>query len=182
MTTATLSHTPAQIGGIKRSNAYKALIAAGKTERKALRKCGVVEVKPVTDDSAKVAALVATGLYNEAEAKAVVAGQFFTPTQATQVDLTKPAKKAKKGVSLAKPEPVVEATSKTASDALVAQSGYAHGRGRVYVNAAIVEGIVRVLKTGTPEIVNTSGVGRVPAVVIFREDSGDVAVHNLYRP
>jgi hypothetical protein len=176
MTTATLSHTPTQIGGIKRSNAYKALLADGVTERKALKRLGVVKVKPVTDPATTVAALIATGLYSETEAQAVVSGQFFTPT-ATVTALGKSAKKAKKDV-----EPEPEATSKTAADALVAQSGYAHGRGRVYVNAAIVEGIVRCLKTGSPEIINTSGVGRVPAVVIFREDSGDCALHNLYKP
>ena len=44
---------------------------------------------------------------------------------------------------------------------------------RVYTNMAIVEAQVRVIKTGKPEIVSSSGVGRTKAVLIQRTESGD---------
>jgi hypothetical protein len=65
------------------------------------------------------------------------------------------------------------------ADALVEASPYKFAKGRVYVNSSIVEGVVRVIKTGKPEIVTTSGTGRTKAVLLVRQDSGDVSIQNL---
>lgn len=160
--------TPAQIGGIKRSKKFTALVNNGFDEAEALALLGVVA--PAADPAAeKVAALVATGAFTEAEARKVVEAQFFTPTATATVSLDKPAK-------------VAPPTSKEQADALVAQRGLAHTKGRVYVTGTILEAAARVLKNGKPEVVASSGVGRTVAVVIFREDSGDVAIQNLYQP
>jgi hypothetical protein len=163
MTATATVLTPAQVGGIKRSKKFAALVTNGFTEAEALSLLGV-PAQPADPAAEKVAALVATGSFTEAEARSIVEAQFFTPTAtATAV----------------KPEPV---TSKTLADNLVAQAGLAHTKGRVYVTGSILEAAARVLKTGTPEIIATSGVGRTKAVVIFREDSGDVALQNLFQP
>jgi hypothetical protein len=65
------------------------------------------------------------------------------------------------------------------ADALVEASPYKFAKGRVYVNSSIVEGVVRAIKTGKPEIVTTSGTGRTKAVLLVRQDSGDVSIQNL---
>ena len=65
---------------------------------------------------------------------------------------------------------------------LVEKKGYAFTSCRVYVNMSIVEATVRVLKTGKPEIITSSGVGRTKAVLIQRMESGDVSVQNLTKP
>lgn len=171
MTASTIATplTPAQIGGIKRSKKFQALVGNDFSEVEALAILGVTVQEP--DPAAeKVAALVATGAFTEAEARKVVEAQFFTPTATAKVDLTKPAKV------------VAPPTSKEQADALVAQRGLAHTKGRVYVTGTILEAAARVLKNGKPEVVASSGVGRTVAVVIFREDSGDVAIQNLYQP
>jgi len=56
--------------------------------------------------------------------------------------------------------------------------GYALNTGRVYLTADAVKAAGRVVKTGTPEIVATSG-GRSTHVLVFRTDTGDAAVQNL---
>lgn len=78
-------------------------------------------------------------------------------------------------------EPEAKAlSSQELAEALVAKSGMIHVRGRVYTTTEIIEAQVRVLKTGKPEIVRTSGDHRIKAVAIWRTDSGDVAaVQNL---
>jgi len=69
--------------------------------------------------------------------------------------------------------------AKNPADALVEKQGYKHTKGRVYGGPALAEAIVRVHKTGKPEIVASSGKGRVAAVVVFKTESGDVAQQNL---
>lgn len=65
------------------------------------------------------------------------------------------------------------------AEALVESSPYSYTKGRVYVTTSIIEACVRVIKTGKPEIVKTSGNGRTKAVLIKREDSGDASIQNL---
>lgn len=159
MSTTTL--TPAKIAGIRRSNAYKALIAEGKSPAKALKRLTRDQTPKADPNAAKIAALVATGEFTQAEAVQIVAAQHFTPTA------------------------VAKATKETSSDTadrLVAEAGLAHARGRVYVSPTIIEATVRVSKGGSPEVVATSGVGRTTHVVVFRTEGGDVALQNCYRP
>lgn len=74
-------------------------------------------------------------------------------------------------------------SSKDQADILVAQAGLLHARGRVYVNADLIEAQVRVLKSGKPEVVRNTGDRHTKGVVVFRMDSGDtVAVQNLAEP
>lgn len=114
--------------------------------------------------------------------KALIAADFSDEQALTLLGATAPApaKKAK-GKKKAKAQ-APELTAKQQGEALVAKRGLAFTRGRVYVNGSIIEAQVRVLKTGTPEVVTTSGVGRIVAVLVYREDSGDVAVQNLAQP
>lgn len=77
-------------------------------------------------------------------------------------------------------EPV---TSAEKSEAQVAKAGFVHTRGRVYVNAKVIEAAVRVLKTGSPEIVRNDGSHRTKAIAVYRLDAGDsVALQNLGEP
>lgn len=143
------------MANVKNTKKYKGLLAAGFTEEQALS-----FLSPAQDP--KVAALVAAG-FDVEQATRLAAGQYSTPA----------------GVGAVLAAPV---TSKDKADALVAQAGYAHTKGRVYVTGAILEAAARVIKGGEPEVVQTSGVGRTKAVVIFREDSGDAAIQNLVVP
>lgn len=118
--------------------------------------------------------------------QALVDAGLFTAEQAERLDASqaKPkkgkGKKAKKGKGKART--TADLTPKQAGEALVAQRGLSFTRGRVYSNSDIIEAQVRVLKTGKPEVVSTSGVGRIAAVLIYRETSGDVALQNLVKP
>jgi hypothetical protein len=141
----------------KRTKKYAALLGVGLTEDAALRQLGVVAA------DTRVADLVAAG-FTQADAEAAVALADGTTS-------TTPAPVA----------PVAE-TSKSVGEALVAQRGLAFSSGRVYVNGGIIEAAARVLKTGAPEIATSSGVGRTKAVLVFREESGDVALQNLRQP
>lgn len=75
--------------------------------------------------------------------------------------------------------PVTPLSSKERAEALVAEKGFEYTKGRVYCGPTMAEAIVRVHKTGKPEIVTSSGVGRTKAVLVYKEDSGDVALQNL---
>jgi len=103
------------------------------------------------------AALVA---YNAAEALRVGEG----PTKTAKV--TEPA----------------SLTSKEKGETLVAQQGLTFTKGRVYGGPSLAEAIVRVHKTGKPEVVKSSGVGRTKAVLVYKEESGDIAQQNLCEP
>jgi hypothetical protein len=78
-------------------------------------------------------------------------------------------------------EAVVEApvTEKDKADALVTERGFGYAKGRVYATPLLAEAVVRVHRGGKAEIVPSSGVGRTKAVLVYREDSGDVALQNL---
>jgi hypothetical protein len=157
---------------------YKALIAAEFSDGEALnflasQGVDVSHVQPKDDAT------------NDALDALVKAG--FTPEQAEQLNASQPAKKGKKDKKRKKAKaakaPAPEAlTAKQEGEALVAQRGFSFSRGRVYSTMETIEAQVRVLKTGKPEVVSTSGVGRVVAVLIYREESGDVAVQNLAKP
>ena len=77
------------------------------------------------------------------------------------------------------PKPV---TSKDVAEALVEEKGYTFTKGRVYGGVTLAEAIVRVHKTGSPQIVQSSGVGRTKGVLVYKEESGDVALQNLTQP
>lgn len=81
--------------------------------------------------------------------------------------------------ALAEVEAPVEA--KDPAEALVESQGYKHTKGRVYGGPSLAEAIVRVHKTGKPEIVPSSGKGRVAGVVVFKTEGGDVAQQNLVK-
>lgn len=145
---------------IRATKQYKGLRAVGLDDTAALRVLGHA---PAVDTNTQT--LLDAGFTPE-QAASILGGQFATPTAVAQVVAPAPT----------------QVTSKDLADNLVAQSGLSHGKGRVYATGEILTAAARVLKTGTPEIVRTSGKGKTPAVVIFREDSGDVAIQNLYNP
>ena len=149
---------------------FKALIAAGLSESDALTVMGA-------DDSA-------TQVEPDAKAQLIDAG--FTEEQATKILADRDKGKGKKKGKKAKAKQVEAApealTPKQEAEALVASKGLTFTRGRVYGGAALAEALVRVMKTGTAEVVTSSGVGRVSAVLVYRETSGDVACQNLAKP
>lgn len=143
---------------IKSTSKYKALIAVGLDEAAAMK------VLTGAKQNAEVDKLVAAGFTPE-DAERILANGY-TAIEPVAETVTEPAKTAKE-------------TATEYNEALVAQNGRTFARGRVYINEAVVEGVVRVLKTGSSEIVNTSGVGRTKAVLVAREESGDVSIQNL---
>lgn len=84
-----------------------------------------------------------------------------------------------KPVEAPKPATKPAPTSKERAEELREKQGFTYAKGRVYGGPTLAEAIVRVHKTGKPEIVASSGVGRTKAVLVYREDSGDVAQQNL---
>lgn len=155
---------------------YKALIAAGLNDTDALTTLGVSidEAGPVETAVDERVATLMDGGFTQEQAEQIVA----TQSKPAKKGKNKKAKKAK-GVSLVK----TELTAKEKAEALVAEKGLAFTRGRVYSPAdRLAEAIVRVAKTNSPEIVTSSGVGHVAALLVYREESGDVAVQNLRKP
>ena len=161
-----MSKTPAQIlAATKRTNKFKALVdpaVGGLTEAQAIAVlhpdlAAKTTPEPVDPQAAAVAELVKAG-FTETDARRIL-GQAADPEVAETVE-----------------------TVQDLGEALVAQRGLAFSKGRVYVNGSIAEAIVRVLKGGGPEVVDSSGVGRVAAVLVSRQESGDVSVQNLRRP
>lgn len=142
---------------VMRTKKYQALLAILGDEAKALSAYRAVDV-PAADP--KITALVAAG-YTEEQAKRALGAEAATPA------------------TPAEPEPVA---AKDAGKALVVEQGYDFARGRVYVTPDTIEAAVRVRKNGSPEIVASSGVGRTKAVLVYKEESGDVALCNLFRP
>jgi hypothetical protein len=141
---------------------YQTLIKIGYTDEqalKALADLGIIDPEPLPEFPV-VQQLVASGEFTKEEAEALVA-------------------------SLSPEEPVhtpAPLTPKQQAEALVEKSGLGYAKGRVYANGAVLEAATRVLKTGTPEIAKTSGVGHITAVLVYREESGDVAIQNLGKP
>lgn len=139
---------------LKQDPQYKALVAALGSHAKA--KVAFERLRPSTPEvDPRVAQLMETGLFTQAEAEAAVA------EQAAPVEAPAPQ------------------TSKQKAEALAESKGYTYARGRIYATTALAEAIVRVHKGGKPEIVQSSGVGRTKAVLVYKEESGDVALQNL---
>jgi len=170
-----------QIAGARRSKKYKALVAPplNLDDVAALAILGfaveaVPEPAPEPQVDPRVARLVDSGAFTQEEAQEAVAAMDGTPTdQPTQEPESEaPAEEPSGGdVEAAPAGPVHEE--------LVEAHGLTFTKGRVYLTADAAEAIVRVRKTGSPEILQSSGVGRTKAVVLFRTDSGDVACQNL---
>lgn len=156
MTTTTTTKRP------RSTKAYKALIAANFTDDEALTLMG-------DTTTPRKEALVDAGL---------------TAEQAEQVltDTSEPKPKKGKKAKGRKKDKGDKLSSKERGEALVAKAGLAFTRGRVYGQANLIEAQVRVLKTGKPEVVAASGVGHVSHILVYREESGDVAMQNLKRP
>ncbi len=83
------------------------------------------------------------------------------PTESLVVSLVKEPKAKKKAKKAKAAKVAVPQTPKEVVDALIESRGLSFARGRVYVTPEIVEASVRVLKGGNPEIIRTSGNGRV---------------------
>ena len=154
---------------------YKALMAIpGLTDERALEILGVTAPAEPEVDS-RLAGLIAGGFTEEQATKILADQDGGTTTKAER----KAAKKAKHETVA---EPATELTDKQRAEALVAQQGLAFTKGRVYASPTLAEAIVRVHKGAGPEVIKASGVGRTAAVLVYREDSGDVALQNLAKP
>lgn len=141
---------------------YQTLIHLGYSDEQALKvlaEIGVIEPEPLPEFPV-VQQLVASGEFTLEEAQTLVAS--LSPDQPVHT-----------------PAPL---TPKQQAEALVEKAGLGYTKGRVYVNGAVLEAATRVLKTGTPEVTATSGVGHIAAVLVYREESGDVAIQNLSKP
>ena len=147
---------------VKNTQQYAAILAALGTEDKALN--AYFDIHPderpaeTTEVDANVQLLVNSGLSVE-QARQVLSAQVE-----------------------AAPEEPKTLTPEEVGEALVAQHGYTFAKGRVYGGTALAEAIVRVTRTGSPEIVQSSGVGRTKALLVTRKESGDVAIQNLTKP
>jgi hypothetical protein len=143
---------------IKQDPQFKALVAALGSEEKA--KIAFDRLRPAAPEvDPRVQTLLDAGFTEEQAEKAL----------AEQDAPAEPAKLA----------PVTPLSSKDRAEALVSEKGFEYTKGRVYGGPSLAEAIVRVHKTGKPEIVTSSGVGRTKAVLVYKEDSGDVALQNL---
>lgn len=140
-----------KIAGVRRSKKYQALIAVGLDDAAALRSLGVTP--PV---NGALAELLAAGFSEDEARQALARKTEVTPAPA--------------------PAPL---TVKEQGEALVTAQGLVFTRGRVYVTPDVIEAAVRVRKTGSPEVVRTSGVGRTKAVLVTKEETGDVSIQNL---
>lgn len=141
----------------KRSKKFKTLVAILGSEEAAVVAYTQAEqvAEPVVETVDPVAQLVAAGYTQEQAEKALASAQ--------QVQ-------------------VAPLTSKERGEALVAERGLTFTKGRVYGTPTLAEAIVRVHRTGTPEVVQSSGVGRTAGVLVYKEESGDVALQNLSKP
>ena len=146
---------------IKSTTEYKNLLAVLKDDDKALAAYHRLhpEAKPEPKGDDPVAQLMAHG---------------FTEEQARLSLATDAAEKVESA-----PKPL---TSKERGEALVAERGLTFTKGRVYGGGALAEAIVRVGRTGKPEVVQSSGVGHTVGQLVYKEESGDVAIQNLAKP
>ncbi|NUS02007.1 MAG: hypothetical protein HOV97_05520 [Nonomuraea sp.] len=159
---------------------YKALIAAGLSDTDALGVMGVSEAEAQEVDP-RLAGLIHGG-FTEEQARKILGDQDAAPKGKKG---KKKGKKAKASAAIKAEVAEVVAASmspKERAEALVAEKGLTFTRGRVYVTPTMIEALARVTKTGKAEIVQASGVGRTTAVLIYKEESGDVAVQNLMKP
>lgn len=160
----------------KATKKFRTLIAMGVSEQDALE---IIGAAPNVDS--RLAGLVDGG-FTEAQARKILEDQ---DAKASKKGKGKKGKKAKASAAIkAEVAEVVAAsmTPKQRAEALVAERGLSFTRGRVYVTGALIEAQARVMKTGAPEVVQASGVGRVSDVLVYREESGDVALQNLNKP
>jgi hypothetical protein len=163
------------VAGARRSKKYKVLTQDPQfnlSDVAALAVLGfTVDAVPEPEVDPDVARLVETGAFTPEEAEAAIREvKAMSPEPATPTE-DEPA-----------PEPTapkVELTSEEKGDALVAEHGLKFTRGRVYLTADDIEAAVRVRKTGSPEIVQSSGVGHTKAILFFGTPSGAVAAQNL---
>jgi len=65
------------------------------------------------------------------------------------------------------------------AEALAAQHHLTFTDGRAFLSTAAIEAAVRVRKTGSPEIVSSAGTDDIKAVLLYRDDSGDLVAQNL---
>lgn len=131
----------------------------------------------------KFKALIAAGLTEDAALKAyrTVEGEDAVDPRVQQLlDAGFTVTQAK--LALAAPVEATVLSSKEQGEALVAKQGLTFTKGRVYGGPALAEAIVRVHKTGKPEIVKSSGAGRTAGVLVYKEESGDVACQNVMKP
>lgn len=157
-TTAPKLKTDAQIARTKK---YQGLIAVGLSPEDAIKAYrrvveGLAEPEPEPEVN-PLQPLLDAGFTQE-EAQAILASGNTEPT-----------------AEEAKPEP----TAQELAEALVVEKGFDFARGRVYVTPDMIESAVRVRKTGAAEIIASSGAGRTKAVLLFRTESGEVALQNL---
>lgn len=158
-TTALKPKTDAQIARTKK---YQALIQVGLSpEDAAKRYRQIVEGQAPEPEANPLQQLLDAG-FDETEARAILGSGSVAEPEAKVA----PAKK----------------TSQEIGEALVEEHGLAFTKGRVYVTPDIIEAAVRVRKTGSPEVVTSSGVGRTAAVLIFQTEGGDTALQNLAKP
>jgi hypothetical protein len=152
----------AAVKNITRTKAYKdvlsVLVAAGIDPEVAASKArekalAAHGMTEANDMDARVAKLIEAGI---SKAEAI---ELLTGTVAAEVE-----------------------DDRSEGERLVEQNSLAFTKGRVYVTGSILEVAARVLKTGSPEIARTSGKGRVAAVLVQREESGDVSIQNLATP
>jgi hypothetical protein len=149
---------------IRSTKKYRALVAIGMSDEQAVTALTPIEPEPLPEFPA-YELLVQSGRFTPEEATALLASlSVDEPTHPVPT-----------------PAPVV-LTAKEKAEALVVEAGLAFTRGRVYGTGALLEAAARVLKTGTPEIVTSSGVGHVAAVLVYLEESGDFAMQNLSTP
>ena len=139
---------------LKKNPQFQALVAVLGSEEKAREAFDRI-TKPAVDS--RVQELMAAG-FSEEEAKAALADEAPKPK--------------------AEAKPVAK-TSKERAEELVADKGYDFTKGRVYGGVTLAEAIARVFRSGKPEIVQSSGIGRTKGVLVYKEESGDVALQNL---
>ena len=63
-------------------------------------------------------------------------------------------------------------SSSEQGEVLAAKAGLVPVRGRVYSHPALIEAQVRVMRSGTPELVQAPGEHRTKAVLVYRLDDG----------
>jgi len=153
---------------IRSTKKYRALIAIGMSDEQAVKALTPVVVEPEPlPELPVVDLLMEKGGYTREQAEALIAS--LSTDEPAHVEPT--------------PTPVpVVLSAKEKAEALVAEAGLTFTRGRVYGKGELLEAAARVLKTGTPEIVKSSGVGHTAAVLVYREESGDFAMQNLSTP
>lgn len=108
---------------------------------------------PVEEPSAEVAKLMEAGFTRE-DAETALAAAKATNTTAAPETVDTPLTSAEQG------------------EVLAAKQGLVPVRGRVYSHPGLIEAQVRVLRSGTPELVQQPGDHRTKAVLVYRLDDG----------